>query len=286
MARFGLDYRLIITLSSGEQLVIQPPLTIDFTVDRQNFASSANNAQISIYNLGEGTRNKIFKDELDVSTYTRVELQIGYAGNLTTIYVGSILKAQSKAQGVDNITELESVDGLVDMTNVQTNRTFAKGTTSGEIITSLTGDFNNIKLDKVGSVGEVEFKRPYIVDGNTHESLQTVTNRNLFVDQEKLQVLRPNEVLAGQATVVDSNVGLLSVVKKDSLLIIESLLVPSATIGGVISLVSTRNSIYNGQYKVIGVNHAGTISEGVSSGVRTTINVFALGRKFGDLVEV
>ena len=62
-------YRLEVQLPAegsqpGDFLVIQPPITIEFGIDRRRFAS-ANRMDLKIYNLSEQTRSRIFRDRFN-----------------------------------------------------------------------------------------------------------------------------------------------------------------------------------------------------------------------------
>ena len=97
-----------------------------------------------------------------------------------------------------------------------------------------------------------------------------------------IHFLKDDEALRAGATVISSETGLASILKQDTTLKIETkILTLGATVGSMIELISTRNPIYNGQYKVVGVEHNGTISEGVNSATNSLITVLDTNTRFG-----
>ena len=284
---FDLTHQLIITLPEGEQIIIPTDFTVTFNIARQNFSASANNATFNIYNLSSENRNKINKDAYNINRYIRLEFFVGYGSNITSIYKGSIVQAQTKPNGNDNVTELESQDGMFDIINTRTNVAFAAGTKIIEILNRLVADFPNIQMGASGEITEGSFKRPFVTEGNTHEAIRTITNENVNIDQEKINFLKDKEVLKGQAVVISPETGLASVTKQDTMLkIVTKVLVLNVNIGSVVDLISNRTAIYNGQYKVVGIEHSGTISRGVNSATSSIITVLDTNSRFGETKQV
>lgn len=279
---FNLEYQLIITLPIGEQIIIPTEFTCSFSISRQNMSSSANNATFSVYNLNPTNRNKIFKDAYNPSRYIRLEFFAGYSGQISSIYRGSIVQAQTKPSGNDNILEIETQDGMFDSITTQSNVSFPAGTSRREVAEKLVGDFPNVEMGGAGKAIDGTYKRPYVTEGNTYDALKNVCNANLYIDGETIHFLEDDEALKAGATVISSETGLASVAKQDTTLKIETkILTLGATVGSMVELISTRNPIYNGQYKVVGVEHNGTISEGVSSATNSLITVLDTNTRFG-----
>lgn len=279
---FNLQHQLIITLPEGEQIIIPTQFTCTFSISRQNMSSSANNATFNVYNLSPANRNKIFKDAYNPNRYIRLEFFAGYSGQISSIYKGSIVQAQTKTSGNDNVLEIESQDGMFDSITTQSNVSFPAGTSRREVAEKLVGDFPNVEMGGAGKAIDGTYKRPYVTEGNTYDALKNVSNNKLYIDGEKINFLEDNEALKAGATVISPETGLASVIKQDTTLKIETkVLALEATVGSMIELISARNSIYNGQYKVVGIEHNGTISEGVNSATNSMITVLDTNTRFG-----
>ena len=68
--KFQRNYKLDIFTPAGVQITVQPPFSIAFNISR-NTLSSANKGDITIYNLGQATRNQIYKDRFSITEYWR-----------------------------------------------------------------------------------------------------------------------------------------------------------------------------------------------------------------------
>jgi len=272
VAKFGRTYRLTSESNvDSEAIVIEPPISIQFNLNRSTMAS-LNNCQIRILNLSQLTRSKIFQDRFNLSKRKKVILQAGYE-KLSTIFVGDIFMADSYRQGNDIITFIDARDGGFDSSGTLTNKTIQKGTTVKSAIEEMIKQFSNIKQGKIGTV-EGEFKRPVVLDGNTFELIKKYTDDKAFIDLEKVNILQDNETITGEIALINSETGLLGVPRRnDSFLTIDTLFEPRITMGQVLAIESTIQPEYDGQYKVIGVNHAGTISESIGGSVKSRFSL-------------
>lgn len=277
--KFGRRYRLTVEMNdaSGGVIIIEPPFTLQFNVVR-SVGSALNTAHLAIYNLSEATRSRIFRDRyapiIDATNYPKVILEAGYE-QLTTIFIGSIFEASSARQGVDIITTITARDGGVDVTGSQTSMTLNEGTTIIGLIEKLIGQFPTLEKGKIGEfVGD--FKRPVSLDGNTYELLKQYTNGNVFVDLQKVVALQSNELLTDDVIFIDADTGLLETPRREnSYLSVTMLFEPQITMAQLAQLNSTTLPRFNGEYKVVGVQHQGIISEAVNGECQTIVNLFS-----------
>lgn len=276
--KFDRRYRLTIEIG-GEAIVIEQPLTLQFNVQR-NAMSSVNTGTFQIYNLSEDVRNSIFQDRFSFLEYKKVILEAGY-DDLATVFSGSLFEANSSRQGTDVITNVFARDGGFDTVTTKTFKTIQKGVTYKDLIKNLISDFPNLTE---GSIGEVEgsLLRPAVLDGNTFYLLKTYTGEQIFIDLEKVNVLKNSEVLTGQVPLISPQTGLLQTPKRDdAYLTVTTLFEPRIIMSQFVELRSDILEQYNGQYKVLGVNHQGIISGAIGGQCTSTFNLLLEGQLFG-----
>lgn len=277
--KFGRIYKLTIEKDDGSAVVIEPPLTLQFNVQRNSMAS-INSATFQIFNLSEDVRNEIFQDRFSFLKYKKVILEAGY-DDLSVVFVGSIFEANSASVGTEIVTTIYARDGGFDTVTAKTFRTVQKGVTIKDLVKGLIADFPNVTE---GAVGDVEgtLTRPAALDGNTFYLLRTYTGEQVFIDLEKVNVLKNSEVLTGQVPLLSPQTGLLETPKReDAYLTITTLFEPRVIMSQFVELKSEVLPQYNGQYKVIGVNHQGVISGAIGGQCQSTFGLLIEGQLFG-----
>lgn len=271
MQKWTRNYILSVQTEGDKYITITPPLTLSFHITR-NTNAAASTSKITIYNLAENTRKQIYKDKFDTMHYKGVELRAGYGTDRRTlpiIFKGNIKQAYSFRNGVDYITEIEAYDGGFAYLNGVTSRSFGVDTTDGQIIDALIKDLPEVEKGVVGSFPN-KLPKGNALYGNTVKLLNTASNNHFFIDNEKAYCLNENECYRGNLSVINSEAGLLgSPLREETFLTFTMLFEPRLTIGQYVKLESTTEKLFNGEYKVLGVEHNGTISE-VSSGQCTT----------------
>ena len=260
-----------------ETIILGNPLTIDFDIRRDTLAES-NTSTFRIYNLSEDTRNKLYKDPYAVWIYRPIMLQAGYNEPLPAVFIGNIKQALSyKDEGsVNVITEIQGFDFAFAMANAHSSWTINNPTTKKDVIARLIGDLKGYQVAE-GYIGdfEGEYVRGYSVCGPTWEALQKETSRNVFMDSGKVHCLKDNDCFEGDVTVITSETGLLGSPKRaDKVITADIIFEPRLQIGQVVEIRSDFNKKMNGQYKVIGIKHSGTISDAVAGKCKTTVQLF------------
>jgi len=279
--KFGRHYRLTIEMNDGQNaIVIEPPFTIQFNVDRSNL-SSLNQASIIIYNLSEITRGRILHDRFDYTNFRTIILEVGYE-ELATIFVGTLRQAGSQRQGSNIVTMINADDGGFDTTNTLTFTTLQAGTTIGNIVKTIVGGFPNLNQGVISGL-DAKITRPVVLDGNSWDQIKKYTNLRSFIDMGKVYHLNDNEVIIGDLDVIDPSTGLLETPRRDeAFLQLTTLLEPRLIIGQLVSLESNVAPVYNGQYKVIGISHQGIISEAIGGQCTTKVNLLMGNQLYGE----
>jgi len=273
--KFGRKFRLLVQENATEVekdmvfMEIKDPFTINFSVNR-DVNSSLNTMNVSIHNLAKTTRAKIFKDRYS-DVYKRVILQAGY-DTLYTIFQGSMFSAFSTRSDSDIITEIECKDGGIDVKNAQFSETFSKGIDTGDIIDKAIQQFKTITKGTIGG-NKTTKKRATSYADRVYDVLgREITG--VFVDNEKLHSLKDNEVIDYQILKFNSETGLLNVPQRqDTYIEVDVLFEPRVQVAQAVQIESSVAPEFNGQYKVIGLKHAGVISATMDGRVTTSLSL-------------
>lgn len=282
--KFDRKYRLTIETNDGSSVVIEQPLTLQFSVQRSSMAS-VNSATFQITNLSEEVRNSIFQDRFSFLKYKRVIFEAGY-DDLAVVFVGSLFEANSSRQGVDIVTNITARDGGFDTVTSKTFATIQKNTSIKDLLKGLIGSFTNLKEGVIGDI-QGTLLRPAVLDGNTFYLLKTYSEDKVFIDLEKVNILKNSEVLTGQVPLISPETGLLETPRRDdAYLTVVTLFEPRIIMSQFIELKSSILKQYNGQYKVLGVHHQGVISGAINGNCTSTFNLLLEGQLFGSFSVV
>lgn len=291
MDTFYRDYRL--TVGIGNQaVIIEPPITVSFksleTVDKKSLGKLS----VSINGLKPPTRLQLLKSE-DEEKYIPVRLEVGYDGKLRQVFQGSVKSGAVKREGAIHIVSLECEDGGHDYINAFTSRT-VRG--KDQVVDSVLQDMPNTKK---GSVTKQQaLIRPKVLVGSSSKILTDTLapDESFFIKDERVHILKANEVTSGNIPVVNARSGLLNTPqatkisaqddggkkakmptnepdtdpagKKDTdsstlaksskgQIVFETKLNPMLVIGGLCAVESVTNPALNGVYKIYQIETSG-----------------------------
>jgi hypothetical protein len=284
--KFGRNYRLRISdEETGDAVTITLPITIKFTVQRYT-GSTLNIIKADIYNLSENVRNFLFQEKWS-DRRKRIVFEGGY-DTLSTLYIGELWTGNSYRSGSDIITSIEGRSSVWELDNSTVYTTLNNANTVGDVISFLAGQFKD--TIPVGAIGDwpEQLLRPVTLNGNTWNLLKQYSDGTAFVDNGKIFVLRRNETIDGDLLTITQDSGLLSTpVRRDLNIQVNILFEPRIVMNQEITLaiqntqfLSGVGSVYNGTYKVFGIQHQGTISEAENGTCITTIELYAGGIEF------
>ena len=277
MKKWTRNYILTVQVDENakEYVDITMSLTISFNIKR-SVNSTANTASITVLNLSETTRRKVFLDNYKFMYYKGIELRAGYGNdieNMPLIFKGNIQSAFSKRNGVDYETSVDALDGGFAYANAITNRQFAKGTTDRQALNALISDLPHIQAGHIGNFNSI-LPRGNSVSGSTFDYFGSFSDENYFIDLEKMNCLLDNEGFEGNIKVIDASCGLLgSPLREEAFLTFEMIFEPRLQIGQFVEIKSLTETIYDGTYKVIGIEHSGTISDAQSGQCKTKVSL-------------
>lgn len=291
MDTFYRDYRL--TVGIGNQaVIIEPPITVSFkaleTVDKKSLGKLS----VSINGLKPSSRLQLLKSE-DEEKYIPVRLEVGYDDKLRQVFQGSVKSGAVKREGATHVVILECEDGGHDYINSFTSRT-VRG--KDQVVDSVLQDMPNTKK---GSVTKQQaLIRPKVLVGSSSKILTDTLapDESFFIKDERVHILKANEVTSGNIPVVNARSGLLNTPqstkisaqddggkkgetptnepdtdpagKKDTdsstlaksskgQIVFDTKLNPMLVIGGLCAVESVTNPALNGVYKIYQIETSG-----------------------------
>jgi len=275
VAKLQRKYRIEIENVSRKLTIIEPPFTIDFDIMKAQFSQVASGS-LTIYNLGETTRNEIYKDlrQVGLDQLRSITIFAGYEGEtLSKIFKGTISHCYSRRQGVDFLTVVEFNSGSDFIHRSYVTMAVNKDDPIQNAIVKLAREINPSGARYIGNVSGT-FKRSNFLEGNAAELIKQYSNGLFFIDDDDIFVLNDDEVRGGIINEIDSDSGLLgSPQREEDFLVIDLIFEPRFLLGQKIRLKSSTVKFFNGDYKIVGIHHTGTISESISGTAKTTIRV-------------
>lgn len=274
----------------GETIIIENPFTLIFNIQRKAL-SSVNTANFQIYNLNQTTRNSLYKDYTNLLCIRRMILRAGYKsqGVLPVIFDGNIKWCTSyRQQGSTNfVTEIEAYDWAFPVVNAHTTKNFSGLTQKNQVVKQLVSD-----ICAMGPSGQ-QVSPGYIhnytdnnknpitqynrsLSGYSWRLLQDETENACFIDNGQLNILADDDCFTGTFDQISSATGLLGAPKRsETYVLVELLFEPSLLVGQQISLLTTSETQFNGNYKIYGINHFGIISDSVGGKCQSNITLFS-----------
>lgn len=304
--KFFRNYILTIEDSDGALIDIKFPYTCEFRCTK-NVYLAENNSNFKIYNLNKQDRQSIYKDMYDAVNIRNIEFRVDYLNitdnyddtatnyniyseenldsvkkSMPLIFKGNVRCCKSYRQGVNMITEIDAYDWDVAQQNSNSSFNADAGTSFLDVFKNI---FSNLKND--GNVNSLMVSPTYssqtlqrgrVFHGNSLEILNTLSGNNLFFEDNSLQMLGLNEAFKDYESYyypIDADTGLLeSPQRQDTSVVLTTLLEPQLKLGQIVSLTSTVNDFLNGDRKIMGIEHQGTISFSVSGQATTKIWLF------------
>lgn len=250
--RFQRNYELVVR-ADGNDIVVRPPMQVAFTVDK-SITGGLNKMNIQVTGLKESSRLAIVKDKEDQKRIPIV-LRVGYKDNLETIFQGTVHRGSNDRGGSSFISTLECLDGGEDYLQGFTSKTIES---KDVLVDEILKDMPNTKRGKVTDLPAIT--RPKVLLGNPIQVLRESLNadESLFIDNERLSVVKDGEVISSYAPIVRASTGLLNTPQKENQKItFETLMNPSLKLGGLADLRSVNAPYLNGVYKNESMTYTG-----------------------------
>jgi len=278
MAKWGRSYVLKVEAFGGKETIeITMPFTLQFSISR-SMIGGANNASITVMNLNQATREKIFKDEFDIDDYRAVQLFAGYEDGASTllpmVFNGHVRKAGSQRNGTEWETELDCFDGAFAMTMGKMAKSVPAGQTLKDMLLGIMENLPKIDGATIGGGYDQKNQRGQMLFENPAEFLKMASQNRFFIDNNHAYILADNETLKGDIETIDVSTGLIGTPRRQKNIIeLETIFEPRLFLAQDLEIVSTTNPGVNGTYKVIEIQHNGIISPTVGGAVTTKVKL-------------
>ena len=272
-----------------ESYIITNPITIKFSINR-NIYSGVADMTIDIYNLAPTTRNMIFKDwfyDIKKENYLFIALNASYEGHgMSTLFLGDIWNAYSFRQGTDIITRIQAKCGMRNMTQLVSIQLKA-GSTVRDVVNECMKKLPNLEEGKM-SIRDYTFTEPIELFGKPLAILKQYNeDKNVFVDLNKVNILGDDEGIVGYVPEINDESGLLNAPeRKPASLIIKMVFEPELLIGQIIQISSKIAPQFDGQYKIFGIKHEGTISDSIAGNLTTTVELNVGSELYGNFKSI
>lgn len=261
MKLFGLDYKLAVGLGDFAAEIV-PPFRVKFDISKSADGSAPSKAKIQVYGLSESKRQRIVKNPVD-SKHVPVSLSIGYRGDdsqdalLSEIFRGNVDKASVQRDGADVLVDMECLDGGFDMLGGFVSKTIDAGQI---VINQILQDMPNTSAGKIAQRDTL--LRPKVVVGRPAEVLANAkrAGEQLFIDGEKLYIIKDSETVSAYAPLVSASTGLISVEDEVQQVLFATIINPSIRLGGIVKIESVYSPHLDGVYKVTSMGYKGDSS--------------------------
>lgn len=252
-SRFNRDYELTVKVGTTRSVIIKPPMRISFNAEK-SISGGLNKMTVRIFNLKETSRMALVKDAEQIKVIP-ILFKVGYTGSLHLIFKGTVHRGQNSREGVDMVTELECLDGGFDFLNSFTSKT-VKG--KSKAIDEILIDMPNTKKGKFTVIEDV--LRPKVLVGSSIKLIDEMLNDGeaWYIGDEKLYIVKDNEVVSSFVPVVNASTGLISTPSREQQKItFETMMNPTLRIAGLNKLESKTAQHLDGVYKIETISYSG-----------------------------
>lgn len=252
--RFTRDYLLEIQLA-GRVLQVRPPFEVAFSADL-SMKPELNRLDLRVANLSPANRADLVRDEGSDDPRIPVRLQVGYNGQLGTVFQGSLDSAYTERQGGDHFTNIVALDGGTDWRSAFVATTV---TTKDLVLEALLDRMENTKRGAIGRFRN-KLTRAKVVMGFPADVVAAVleSGQSFFILEEKIYILGQNEVPTSYIPVVSARTGLLRPPEgKKNEVTFSTLLNPAIRLGHLVQLDSSVVPWLSGVYRVDSITCSG-----------------------------
>lgn len=277
MAKRNRIYRLTVGLQDeqgnpiDEALVITNPIGINFSVDRGIY-SQRQSLEIDIFNLNKEHRRKLFRDRFQ-DKYLMCVLEAGYEDmGMAVIFAGFVWSCYSKREGTNTVTHITANTNLGEQYAV-VNATLEKGQTIQDVVDACMKSVPYYTTGKQ-SIPDFTFIKPVSLADNAFRILRTYTGKRVYSDLMQVYVLDDDEAIEGYVEEITDSSGLLGTPeRKDATLTVKTMFEPRLVVGQIIQIKSSVAEEFDGQYKIFGISHRGSINDAAGGKLETIIQM-------------
>lgn len=210
--QFGRTVRVSIGTRGGVLTQIDK-LRITFDVTKEK-GSTANKAEVTIYNLSEATIGTVENADDPI-----LLLEVGYGGELEQLYIGDIGDdpgISTTQEGADRVTKIECESGAKNASTRTISRSYKAGTKQSDVLNDMIKGIS----DTVGEIKadiEKKFENGFSFSGLIKDGLDVITKDNDLdwsIDDDEITVLPVDGASDSDAILLTSNTGLIGTPQK------------------------------------------------------------------------
>jgi len=169
-----------------------------------------------------------------------VRLDAGYAGDIRTIFNGTIKSVTHYHEGPNSVTEVSAGDGDALFLNAIVNIPMSSGATARDIIDKLPLKISGITQGDTINVDSKKRLRGSVVSGTVRSVLDTIAKDAVarwFIQDGFLYIVGKDDFIPSPVTEVNSQTGMLTTpVVTETGIVAKTLLNPGLIVGGRIKL--------------------------------------------------
>lgn len=187
----------------------QDCLHVSFSIEKSS-AESPNNAKVQIWNLSP--KNLSILETKDCI----VELKAGYGNNRSLILVGNVASAITTSDGADRLTELEVVDGLVELRDANISVSI-NGKVNLKTVYKKIAAAMGVSVKFAGDLSYKTLPNGFSYVGKAKGALQKAAkycNHKWSIQNQVLQITNPGRSITTRGYLLSSDTGLISIPKK------------------------------------------------------------------------
>lgn len=261
--RYNLDYFLQVQGRDGTIYTIEGidnnSLVIEYEVVK-TYTNQTNTGNITIYNLSQEIRNNLKKTKLDTDI-RQLNLSLGFNGNFTNIFRGTVKECSSNRQGENFKTQINGWDGGEAILKSQSNLTLNNNV---DIYKRLSSDLKGVTIGYISDKAKYKLNtsRGQVLSGKTWDILKRYQGEfQMFIDNQQLYIMAENETLNYTYNIKTEN-GILETPKDLNGTIQLNLLGEvNFRLKGIVNLELEDDKTYNGKYIIIKITQRGTIAK-------------------------
>lgn len=246
------DYELSVRVGEVD-VIIKPPMRVEFSAVK-SISGQLNKILLAVYNLEPSKRLELYKDVEDVKVMPLL-LFVGYQGRMELIFRGTIGWCASDCEGADIVTRIRCFDGGSDFVS----SFICKTVTANDV--AIDSVLEALPLVGKGKISERQQTiRPRVLVGSPSRVLDSLveTTERWYVDNERLYILKDNEVVGEYIPLVSAATGLISApTRAVKRVTFKTLINPSVSIGKRARVESVLAPHLNGVYKVEDITYSG-----------------------------
>lgn len=267
------------------KLTIRYPFSCQFKIS-SGISNGQNNASFQFINLSENDRADLFLDVWNFSDkYVYMKFYAGYGDTLPLVFEGRVQRCTSGKQGGDTefITTIEAYDQGHFFDFGYLNATFTKGTTLSDIL-KIACEGSRLRPGYITpDIAPLMRDRTFI--GQTGDLLRKeYSGYEFFINNNEINILDSRDLIPGEVQVISDSAGLLGSPQRGTAYVdCEIIFEPQLRAGQGIVLQSYSLPWLNQAYKIVRVEHTGTISPNVCGQLVTNLTLSALDKPTREL---